>query len=799
MTHKVKSRLMNIFMALALVISALAGVLPVPSIKAEAEPDYLTFTAEEDGSSVTVNFKNGTLEYSKNNEDWAAYKSGGEVPLNNGETLRFRGNGNSVLFSQLKYVKITGKVACSGNIMTLLNYTDPANATMGEKCFAYMFYKCKGLTSAPELPATSLVDNCYSNMFNGCTGLTSAPALPATSLADSCYYQMFYGCTGLTSAPALPATTLAKSCYYDMFYGCTGLTSATALPATTLADSCYYDMFYGCNGLTEAPALPATTMANKCYYEMFYGCTGLTEAPALPATTLADSCYYDMFYGCTGLTEAPALPATTMANKCYYEMFYGCTGLTKAPALPATTLAKSCYYSMFSGCIGLTEAPELPATTLATFCCQSMFSGCIGLTEPPVLPATSLADSCYSYMFFNCTGIKLSATQDEYYNTEYRIPASGEGTTANNPLSNMFRDTGGTFTGTPSINTIYYIHKEAAITYTKVEAKAATYEEAGNIEYYTDGNGNYYTYDGINYTQVTADAVVIPRLTPYMQVDTDSSNGVDVNIGAPLPEGEDINDYSIKFGDTVQPFSDCSKVEINEKTYYLVKVTCPAKNMADEYAYAVQKNGTAQAGASWEVSVRDYADTVIGGVYTDSVKKICRAMLAYGTAAQTYFNYKTTDPANKNNSEGEGADYSAVTIPKGEFDKTSLNTALEEAGAPVKYVGMSLTLKHDTYISIAFKVKDGTQDEAVTYVNEHFKLGGNAVSAEKNGTSFVVIRADAVSINNLMNSITLTFDSTDYTVNAGQYMYWAVTSSGDDNLANVCKALYNYYLCVTAE
>ncbi len=740
MTHKVKSRLMNIFMALALVISALAGVLPVPSIKAEAEPDYLTFTAEDDGSSVTVNLKNGTLEYSKNNEDWAAYKANKKVTLNNGEKIRFRGNGNSVLFSQVKHVKTTGKVACSGNIMTLLNYTDPANATIGEECFAYM--------------------------FSGCTGLTSAPALPATTLASSCYYQMFYGCTELTSAPALPATTLA--------------------------DSCYYDMFYGCTGLKEAPALPATTMANKCYYEMFYGCTGLTNAPALPATALANNCYDSMFYGCTGLTSAPALPATTLANNCYYQMFYGCTGLTEAPALPATALAKSCYYSMFSGCIGLTETPKLPATTLATFCCQSMFSGCIGLTEPPVLPATSLADSCYSYMFFNCTGIKLSETQDKYYNTEYRIPASGEGTTANNPLSHMFRDTGGTFTGTPSINTIYYIHKEAAVTYTKVEAKAATYEEAGNIEYYTDGNGNYYTCDNTDYTLVTADAVVIPKLTAYMQIDTDSSNGVDVNICAPLPEGEDISDYSIQLGDTVQPFNACSTVEINEKTYYLVKVTCPAKHMADEYAYAVLKNNAAQAGASGTVSVRGYADYVIGGEYTDPVKKICRAMLAYGTAAQTYFGHNITDLANSNNSTGEGADYSNVTVPESVFDKTGLNKAL--AQAPVEYVGMSLTLNHDTYISLAFKVTSGTQEEAVAYVNENFTLGGKAVSAEKNGTKFVVIRQKDISVKNLVDDIALGFGNTNYTVNAMQYMT-LVNAGEDTNLQNVCKALYNYHLC----
>lgn len=56
---------------------------------------------------------------------------------------------------------------------------------------------------------------------------------------------MFYGCSSLTSAPALPATTLVGGCYYSMFNGCKSLTSAPALPATTLASNCYFGMFYG--------------------------------------------------------------------------------------------------------------------------------------------------------------------------------------------------------------------------------------------------------------------------------------------------------------------------------------------------------------------------------------------------------------------------------------------------------------------------------------------------------------------------------------------------------------------------
>ena len=57
-------------------------------------------------------------------------------------------------------------------------------------------------------------------MFIGCTSLTTAPQLPATSLVDSCYREMFAECTSLTTAPELPATTLADSCYSSMFEGC---------------------------------------------------------------------------------------------------------------------------------------------------------------------------------------------------------------------------------------------------------------------------------------------------------------------------------------------------------------------------------------------------------------------------------------------------------------------------------------------------------------------------------------------------------------------------------------------------
>ena len=96
-----------------------------------------------------------------------------------------------------------------------------------------MFYNCTSLTTAPELPATTLVSNCYQNMFQDCTSLTTAPELPATTLAQGCYTNMFNGCTSLTTAPVLPATVLANYCYNFMFRNCTNLNYIKAMFTTT--------------------------------------------------------------------------------------------------------------------------------------------------------------------------------------------------------------------------------------------------------------------------------------------------------------------------------------------------------------------------------------------------------------------------------------------------------------------------------------------------------------------------------------------------------------------------------------
>ena len=371
---------------------------------------YVTFTAEAP-QTLAISKAVYSLEYSVNGGDWNWLGTTTVTFGGNHGTLYLRGkSATGTANSNEDYAQILfgndTPVACSGDIRTLMDYESYDNLDTSIARFCNLFSGCSNLTTAPDLPATTLAEHCYEDMFYGCTSLTAAPELPATTLVNSCYYGMFSGCTSLTAAPELPATTLVNSCYYGMFSGCTSLTAAPELPATTLAEGCYAHMFNGCTSLTVAPELPATALAKLCYKEMFLDCTSLTSVPELSATYLSAECYFGMFSGCTSITTVPELPATILANSCYSVMFSGCTSLTAAPELPATTLVDYCYYSMFSGCTSLTAAPELPATTLAESCYRYMFNGCTSLTAAPELPATTLVDYCYYSMFSSCPNIK---------------------------------------------------------------------------------------------------------------------------------------------------------------------------------------------------------------------------------------------------------------------------------------------------------------------------------------------------------------------------------------------------------
>lgn len=217
--------------------------------KAEFTP-YVTFTADAAQTfkmTTSGNYAIDKLEYSLDGNEWTAVKKDKEVEFGGEKgSLFLRGknlNGTATdafIYSTISFTNPDVEVACTGDIRTLLDWGKYKTVDTKDARFIYLFDGCKVLTSAPDLPGTTLAEDCYYYMFQNCTSLKVAPALPATTLAEGCYCGMFYGCTSLETAPELPATNLPSNCYNAMFKGCRKLMSFTLLvPKTSISNYPY--------------------------------------------------------------------------------------------------------------------------------------------------------------------------------------------------------------------------------------------------------------------------------------------------------------------------------------------------------------------------------------------------------------------------------------------------------------------------------------------------------------------------------------------------------------------------------
>ena len=184
--------------------------------KAEQIIRYVTFTAEAEQKfkmTTSGNYTISGLQYSVKNGKWQDVVANTEITFGgeNGD-LRLRGTNPYGTANHLgDYSNITftkdAPVACTGDIRTLLNWEKYKTVDTKNAKFCFLFQNCSVLTSAPELPATTLADQCYYGMFLSCANLESAPELPATTLANECYRGMFYECKKLSTVTMLALST----------------------------------------------------------------------------------------------------------------------------------------------------------------------------------------------------------------------------------------------------------------------------------------------------------------------------------------------------------------------------------------------------------------------------------------------------------------------------------------------------------------------------------------------------------------------------------------------------------------
>ena len=122
-------------------------------------------------------------------------------------------------------------------------------------------------------------------------------------------------------------------------------------------------------------------------------------------------------------------------------------------------------------------------------------------------------------------------------------------------------------------------------------------------------------------------------------------------------------DSNLYYGDS-EPTTNLSDEPVYDKTntYRIYTINLFAKQMTEEVTFSV--SDSVSETATKTTSVREYAEKIISGDsdgilkeqgYSDDkiakAKELCKAMLNYGAQAQTEFNYKTNDLANKNHSD----------------------------------------------------------------------------------------------------------------------------------------------------
>ena len=441
---------------------------------------YVTFTATGEqifkmktAGSYTI----AGLQYSVNEGEWKKVVANEDVPFGGDKgNLRLRGtnnpNGTSTGFNEstnsldYSYIQFgtNAEVACTGDIRTLLDYKTYKTVDTSNARFCNLFWNCTVLTSAPDLPATTLAEYCYYDMFNSCSSLKVAPALPATTLAASCYESMFLCCSNLQEAPELPATNLTNSCYYSMFERCSSLKKAPALPAQTLESVCYTSMFNGCTNLSSVTMLaPSNQILGDRFTKWLLNAgTGATSRTLI----VKDEDAYDALVSkgylpadywqigkCTILDETgfdlgiPYLTFTANAVQTFkmtttgsyaisglqYSVNHGTwtdveanKGVTfggtngnlrlRGTNTHGTATDVSNYSTItFDKTVNVACTGDIRtlldwrnyatvATDHARFC--YLFSGCNVLTSAPELPAKTLADYCYSNMFSYCTSLE---------------------------------------------------------------------------------------------------------------------------------------------------------------------------------------------------------------------------------------------------------------------------------------------------------------------------------------------------------------------------------------------------------
>ena len=240
----------------------------------------------------------------------------------------------------------------------------------------------------------------------------------------------------------------------------------------------------------------------------------------------------------------------------------------------------------------------------------------------------------------------------------------------------------------------------------------------------------------------------------------------------------------------------------NLANYYYWDVAIDSAYMTREFDYKVKEGSNVLLEGT--VSVKDYADAVLGSTKYSRYWGIVKAMLNYGAASQKYFNVDTDNLANKDLSVFD----KTTTITESEMNALDqYSTDPVATHDVISYYGASLVLKGIIRSNLYFTFGDTDGLDGLDIFKDNSETPYLSVNMKNKSLSYLKFEMNYSSLQDLMKSHNYKvygyFNGSregvlllDFDYSAGNYFYtfYNEYDCTDDNLTELMNSLYKLYL-----
>lgn len=224
-------------------------------------------------------------------------------------------------------------------------------------------------------------------------------------------------------------------------------------------------------------------------------------------------------------------------------------------------------------------------------------------------------------------------------------------------------------------------------------------------------------------------------------------------------------------------------VTIDGANYYRAIVNIPASKSLSDISLTITLNsGDTTVNANWTLSVLKYAKSVIGSEFDETTKTLMKDMLAYASAAHTYFK-NTADVADKLAEIESILDEYKQELPTGESKKPDNDTYFTSVAVYLGEVPSFRFYLAENYTADDFTFKVGNKNATVT-----------------NGDGYVEIVMYAYM---MLEDVTFTVKGTEISESYNLYSYYDFVTDSDNadstaELVEIVEALMKYSVSAKA-